>query len=353
MLDGSDRYSVNPEAVVKVVREQMLKDCDINHDGKLDKNEMEKSKGYIFGTILKTNAIEGVARTTHDMLTLSSVFAGEHEINNHNDGFIIRDAKRKIARAIGVDENISNNALRVLFAPLNMQMSLQSQEENDFELENKLVDTMSLREYNAFLVNNRDKLVEVFREISAESLGELKETDIIISDWTIPREQYYKQSKKINSTKTMDKNIFQDYGNNILISPNRSVTEIAFEEWCEKTDTVDWCYNNGDKGAEFFSIIYRRAFRRNHFYPDYIIGLKNGDIWIVEAKGGMTSDGDSNNIDSYAPRKFEALKTYCEKHNNIKLGFVRSVGTQIYLSNTQWVEDVTNSDVWKPIEKFM
>ena len=91
----------------------MLSECDVNSDGKLEKREMEVSKGYVFGTKLKTSAIEGVARTTHDMTKLNSIFGGEHQINNHDDGFIIRDAKRKIARAIGIDENISNNALRI------------------------------------------------------------------------------------------------------------------------------------------------------------------------------------------------------------------------------------------------
>lgn len=352
-LDGSDRYSINPEAVVKVVRQQMLNDCDLNYDCKLDKKEMERSKGYVFGTILKTTAIEGVARTTHDMLSLNTVFGGEHEINNHDDGFIIRDAKRRIARAIGIDENISNNALKVLFGPFDGQMSLLSQEELDFEKENKLLEDMALRDYNAFLVNNRDRLVEVFSNISAESLGELKETEIIVSDWSIPREQYYKQHKKIESTFTLNKNLFEDYGNNILILPNRTVSEVEFEKWCEGYDAIDWCYKNGDKGNDFYSIVYRKAFRRNHFYPDYIIQLKNGDIWIIEAKGGMTADGSSNNIDSYANCKFEALKDYAAKYDNIKWGFIRAVGAQIYLSNTQWVEDVTNRNVWKPIEVFI
>ena len=35
LLDGNDRVSVNPEAVVKVVREQMLSECDVNSYGKL------------------------------------------------------------------------------------------------------------------------------------------------------------------------------------------------------------------------------------------------------------------------------------------------------------------------------
>lgn len=352
-LNGSDRFAVDPEAVVKVVRAAMLKECDLDKDGRLSKHDMTVSKGYIFGTELKTTAIEGVARTTHDMMKLNTIFGGEHQINNHDDGFIIRDAKRRIARAIGVDENISNNALRILFGPEDMQMSLLSQEEQDFEHEHKLLTDMTLREYNAFLVNNRDKLVEVFSEISETEIGELKETDVLESDWRVPSYQYYRQHKKMPATAIMSKNIFDNYGNNILIAPNRTVTEVEFERWCENYDAVKHIYKNGDKGDEYFSIIYRKAFRRSNFYPDYIIQLENGDIWVIEAKGGMTADGASNNIDGYAQKKFEALKNYAERVGGFKWGFVRAVGTQLYLSNTVWTEDMTNRNVWKPIEVFI
>ena len=57
----------------------------------------------------------------------------------------------------------------VLFVPKDMQMSLLSQEKTDYEHKNKLVDGLSLREYNAFLVNNRDRLIDVFSEIDQES----------------------------------------------------------------------------------------------------------------------------------------------------------------------------------------
>lgn len=352
-LNGSDRFAVNPKAVVSVVRNQMLTECDLDKNGKLDKREMTVSKGYIFGTKLKTEAVEGVARTTHDMLRLNTVFGGEHQINNHDDGFIIRDAKRRIARVIGIDENISNNALRVLFGPMDMQMSMLSDDEKEYEIANKLIDDLSLREYNAFLVNNRNKLVELFGKISENDIAEIQETDIIESDWGIPPYQYYKQHKKMESTAFLEKNVFEGYGNNILIHPNRTVSEIEFERWCENYNPVKWVYKNGDKGDEYFSLVYRKAFRRNHFYPDYIIGLENGEVWIIEAKGGMTADGSSNNIDSYASRKFEALKEYGERHPEIKWGFVRAVGTQLYLSNTVWTEDIANRNVWKPIEVFI
>lgn len=352
-LNGTDRYAVNPEAVVEVVRNQMLSECDLDGSGKLDKHEMSVSKGYVFGTKLKTAAIEGIARTTHDMMKLNPIFGGEHQINNHDDGFIIRDAKMRIARAIGIDENISNNALRVLFGPMDMQMSLESEEEREFEKNNKLIDNLSLREYNAFLVNNRDRLVELFSQISANDIADIEETDVIESEWGIPSYQYYKQHKKIQSTAILNKNVFENYGNNILIHPNRTVSEIEFERWCETYDSVKWIYKNGDKGDEYFSLVYRKAFRRAHFYPDYIIGLENGDVWIIEAKGGITDDGSSNNVDSYANRKFEALKEYGEEHPEIKWGFVRAIGPQLYLSNTVWCEDVTNRNVWKPIEALI
>jgi type III restriction enzyme len=352
-LNGSDRYAVNPQAVVEVVRQYMLDECDLNHNSVLDKHEMEVAKGYVFGTKLKTEAIEGVARTTHDMLKLNKIFGGEHQISNHDDGFIIRDAKRRIARAIGIDENISNNALKVLFGPLDKQMSLLSQDEINFEEKNKLLDGLNLREYNAFLVNNRERLIEVFSKISADKIADIEQTDILISEWGIPREQYYKQHKKIASTATLNKNVFVEYGNNILIPPNRTYTELLFENWCESYDPVKWCYKNGDKGDEYFSIVYRTAFRRNNFYPDYIIQLESGEIWIIEAKGGMTADGTSNNIDNYASRKLDALKEYGSRHPEIKWGFVRAVGTQIYLSNTIWSEDMMNRNVWKPIEVFI
>lgn len=354
LLNGNDRVSVNPEAVVKVVREQMLSECDVNGDGKLEKREMEKSKGYIFGTKLKTSAIEGVARTTHDMTKLNSIFGGEHQINNHDDGFIIRDAKRRIARAIGIDENISNNALRILFGPQDMQMSFLSEEEREFENKNKLLEDMTLREYNAFLVNNRDKLVELFSTIDESKISDVKETEIIEKEWSVPLYQYYKQHKKIASTNILETNVFEGYGNNILIYPNRTCSEIAFEQWCEdKKNHVTSVYKNGDKGDEYFGIVYRKGFRRSHFYPDYIIQTERGDIWIIEAKGGITADGSSNNVDKYAARKFEALKQYAEKYTNIKWGFVRAVGSQILMSNTVWDENVMNSNVWKPIEDII
>ena len=351
-IDPNDTYAINHEEVVRIIRRKFLEECDIDHNGILEKREMELSKGYVFGTILKTSAFEGVARTTHDMMKLNSIFGGEHEINVHDDGFIIRDAKRKIAKALGIDEHISNNVLRILFGPTETQMSLLSEEEQEFEKENKLIDSMSLKEYNAFLVNNRELLAEVFSRISVEEISEHM-PEIQIENWGIPATQYYKQHKKIEITHLYHKNVFENYGNNIVIQPNRTCTEIELEKWFEDNNLVKYYYKNGDKGDDFFSIVYQKYAGYSNFYPDYIMQTNNGDIWIIEAKGGITKDGKSNNIDKYAKNKFEALKLYCNKHNEIKWGFTRAVGDTIYFSNTEWIENPLDSNVWKPIENFI
>lgn len=98
---------------------------------------------------------------------------------------------------------------------------------------------------------------------------------------------------------------------------------------------------------------YRVIFRRYNFYPDYIIKLTNGDVWIIEAKGGASASGTSVNIVSYVEQKFNALKEFAEKHSDIKFGFVRNFGAQIFMSITKWDENLFNHDVWKPIGEFI
>ena len=49
-----------------------------------------------------------------------------------------------------------------------------------------------------FLVNNRDRLIDVFSEIDQESIVDTEEAAVITENWSIPREQYYKQHKKLN-----------------------------------------------------------------------------------------------------------------------------------------------------------
>ena len=75
--------------------------------------------------------------------------------------------------------------------------------------------------------------------------------------------------------------------------------------------------------------------------------MKNGDVYIVETKGGETAQGQDKNIDEYASSKYEALKTYLEKYK-LKGAFVRDVaGSLRYLNEGEWQDDMA---AWHPID---
>ena len=359
-LPDSDRQAVDEEAVVKAFHKKLLFECDLDQNGMLTKQELNLTKGFVFGTRLKTRAVEGIVRTTHDITKLQNVFCGEHEINMSDDGPFIRDAKRKIAQAIGIDESISSKALAILFDSANMKaassnkglLTFYTDEDMALDKKYKIITDMGHREYSAFLINNWEKIADMLRDVDKTGI-ELADAKISYSEWTIPRMQDYKKSTTHTGGTILEKNVFSGYATDLLVNPQRSQCEIFFESWAENDDNVEWIYKNGDKGEDYFTIVYRVAFRRYNFYPDYIVRLKNGDVWIIEAKGGATAEGKSQNIDKYSAQKFDALKEYCSKYPQIKWGFVRNFGAQLLMSNSQWDEDLSNSDVWKPIREFI
>lgn len=116
VMDGYDQTAVNQAKVVEIIRNRMLKEADVDEDGRLSKEELMK-KDYVFGTKLLSTSYEQVCKTTRDLVKVSNSFNIAHEINLHDDGFIIREAKRQIARAGNITENVSNNVLRILFGP--------------------------------------------------------------------------------------------------------------------------------------------------------------------------------------------------------------------------------------------
>ena len=128
--------------------------------------------------------------------------------------------------------------------------------------------------------------------------------------------------------------------------------ELLFERYCEEhAEDVDWVYKNGDGGSQYFSIVYLTgAGSQQLFYPDYIVRKKNGDVWIIETKGGEQG-GHSKNIDRMAEAKFNALKDY-GRYYKLNWGFVRDMDGMLYINNTKYVEDMKDKR-WAPLkEKF-
>ena len=79
-----------------------------------------------------------------------------------------------------------------------------------------------------------------------------------------------------------------------------------------------------------------------------------GTIWIIEAKGGQKKSGESENIDRFAGKKFDALQSYIGRHPGLKMGFVRydQKSQRLCINTEQYTEDL-DTFFWKLLKDVL
>jgi len=209
---------------------------------------------------------------------------------------------------------------------------------------------LNANEWTAFILNNWKFLREEFRNIDvAQAIqGSLDLDNIQTNDFKLPLIERYTYNPKLSDTTIIQTNAYRGYTTaSIAVRP--SIVERLMERWLEENvDIVDFVYKNGDKGSQYFSLVYTTNGGVSHFYPDFIIKMNNDDIYVIETKGGQDINGRDKNMDLYAPAKYEALKKYAATYN-IKWAFVRDLNEELYYLNTgEWVDEMI-SDRWKSI----
>ncbi|WP_404456941.1 DEAD/DEAH box helicase family protein (plasmid) [Virgibacillus necropolis] len=212
---------------------------------------------------------------------------------------------------------------------------------------------LETREVYAFVINNFDKLKEDFR-LAMSDVGiqqaSLNLQGITEKEFHIPKEFLFTYDVKNRVQREYDSNVYSGYLSSAEV---RSDSEKSFEKYCNDSSNVEWIYKNGDKGNEYFSIVYQDNFgKQKSFYPDYILS-SNGEIWIVETKGGFNRTGGSEDIDEFSPKKFEVLKTYLNKHN-LKGGFVRKdkSNNELFICMDNYNNDIASNE-WKLLENVL
>ncbi len=214
-----------------------------------------------------------------------------------------------------------------------------------FDYREKLL-SLTPRELYAFVINNFELLRRTCRSAMAAQLEQLVFSPDTISEktFTIPHSTLFTYDLQSKVQTLSDKNVYDGY---LMSAEPRSSAEKKFEKFCENFHAVDWFYKNGDKGDEYFSIVYvDNGNRQKLFYPDYIVSV-NGEIWIIETKGGFDKSGVSEDIDIFSPKKFDVLKTYLGKHG-LKGGFVRfdQQSEELCICTDNYSDDIYSDD-WK------
>lgn len=313
------------------------KSYKLGSDKNINRENLEAG-GYDFSHEIDSKILQGVFRTTESLAqgSMDNRIKVKTTVNTHTHGIYLLHSVDEIKKVTGMQSQKVKNILRRMFS------KGKKKKYKLIELENS--------DFYAFVINNVKQLKIDFKKVTSQMGGTQLSLKLEpkVTQFCIPEMEVYKFSEVKHRT-LMRMNAYREYTNEFVTDKTRSLPERLFERYCENNDKVEWVYKNGDTGQQYLSIVYMDGISKQWlFYPDYIVHLKDGTDWIIETKGGESS-GHSKNIDMQIENKFIAFKQYAKKYN-LHWGFVRDIDEELFINNTEYVEDMSD-DSWKPLEE--
>ena len=144
------------------------------------------------------------------------------------------------------------------------------------------------------------KSTGVYRPIKKEEVkNKIEETWY---DWDVKLNEFYNQytDEKIVKNSCVYEPCY--------LKTNRSTPEKEFEKYIDSNNKIEWWFKNGESKKDFFGIKYLENDMPQTFYPDFILKLNSGKIFIGDTKAGNTA--------REAGSRAEALQKYISEQNN-------------------------------------
>lgn len=329
---------INEKMILKNLHDGLVKKYNLKKDPVYNLQQLEYN-GYITKNQIKSNYLYGKFDVLENMENLSSteVWLNADYYDNRID---LIHAFHELSRIVHLPISKVEAMLKQFFLDKGKFTS-------DFNLVK-----LKLDEWTAFIINNWRIIREIFRKIEVDiSIQPSFDFDINIkeNEFTIPLLERYTFLPLKEQPSEIETNVYEGYNDNI-IAARPSYVEKTFERYLEdKKEIIDMVYKNGDKGPQYFSLVYKTNGNISHFYPDFIIRTKRGEIYIIETKGGMDKYGNTKDRDEYSTAKFIAMKEYQKKYK-VKCTFVRDFNEKLYyLEGEEWFDDMKH-DNWKSID---
>ena len=184
-------------------------------------------------------------------------------------------------------------------------------------------------------VNNNQKFTDLFTraldeyyQIVLQRKAKAKEKSYKPWEWTVPESRTYNADHNVEIPDVADHALTP-----FIRGKNASLQEKNFESFLEENkESIDWWYKNGDSGRMNYAIDYIHPSDNSKrlFYVDFIIRLKNGDIYLFDTKSeGMEAGMESKET---LIAKHNALNKYVNQSKNPKL----KVGSLIKYHTGAW-----------------
>lgn len=296
-----------------------------------------ESAGYNFSEEIDSRILRGVFRRIEDLAKQDAhkQIVMKTQVNTHTHGIYLLHAVDEIKKVTGMQSQKVKTILERMFRKgKSSQYRFLALDTNAFY---------------AFIINNTPKLKMDFKQVTSQMT--LQHSFVLepkTERFIIPEQEMYKYSE-VKKEQLFRLYAYWEYTTAFCTDRTRSLPERLFERYCENNTGVKWFYKNGDAGQQYLSIVYIDGLQKQWlFYPDYIVQMENGETWLIETKGGEAS-GHSKNIDMQMGNKFLAFKRYAEQYG-LKWGFVRDANEQLYINNTEFVDDMSDEH-WVAIEE--
>lgn len=312
------------------------------HTGKdLIKNKMmlEANKYSFDEDIIDYTKSGSVATLNKEDISDLNDIAIHEVLNTTKHGRAYHHSIAEIGMKANLDYSSTNTIIRRLFL-------------DNVKCDHKII-AMPTRALYSFVINNKRKLIDDVQEAMSEENAQitLAMNNITEKPISFPLEMLFTYDGSAKSQAEMTKNVYKGY---LSSAEKRSMPEKLFEKYCENSNKISWFYKNGDKGNEYFSIVYEDNFgKQKSFYPDYIVGTSDGKTWVIETKGGFTKSGGSEDIDKYTAKKFDVLKRYLTKYS-LSGGIVRQdkQSSELCICTESYSDDI-KSDSWVLLSDIM
>ena len=327
-----------PKEAQVAIKKYYIRAYNLSRDMTENKNRLEAA-GYDFSKEIirstKTGMIHMLSREEIDQLKEVGL---REKLDTHRHGRAYHHYLADIGLNLGLTYDAMNTIIRRLF-------------DKNVRYNERLL-ALDTREVYAFVINNAYKIKnDLHQAMIAEPQISLSETPTAVKDFHIPQELLFTYDGKAKVQTIMEKSVYVGYRSS---AEPRSEPEKAFECFIEDVSTrVKWFYKNGDKGADYLSIVYTDNFEKQRlFFPDYIVGTDKG-IWIIETKGGFDKYGTSQDIDQFTPFKFYVLRDYLIRHG-LHGGIVRmdKQSQKLCICMDEYNEDI-KSDSWELLKDVL
>ena len=147
---------------------------------------------------------------------------------------------------------------------------------------------------------------EMYQDFVGKGKQELVKNDEL---WNVPESLSYDISYR---EKDYKKSVMLPYYAKVANGTEEdSGLEVDFIEFLEKSKDVSWWFKNGASDATYFAVPYEEHGVKKAFYVDFVIKHKNGSLYLLDTKGGLTAE-------TAGPRA-EGLAKYTKGEKNKKL----------------------------------